>query len=290
MATDYSPSKVDLFFPARRGQWFCGVPLEDEAAICAEMTRLAYCRTEPAFSFDKAAIKAALDAVDFTAQFFESKGTPEGVGTHCLLAQRKDGELAIAAFRGTDAIDPTDLFADGDVLQMDWPQGGRVHAGFAHALAYVQEDLLAALEGVRSRVLYAGHSLGAALATLLASLRKPDHLYTIGCPRVGDADFVRTLAVEASRYVDCCDVVTRIPPEVVPGCGTYAHLGPPLYIARDRAIHLDPADAFVAQDQVCAAADYVLQFGWKVGNAPVRDLADHAPINYVWALSGAVSG
>lgn len=39
-----------------------------------------------------------------------------------------------------------------------------------------------------------GHGLGAALATLMASVRTPAALYTFGSPKVGDADFVCSLA------------------------------------------------------------------------------------------------
>src|ERR1700758_5597578 len=141
MAIPYSPSKVDLFFPARRGQFFTDLTLDNTPAVCAEMARLAYCRKEPAFSFDKDTISAVLGPLGFSVQFFESKGTPDGSGTHCFVAQNKAKNLTVVSFRGTDAQDPTDLFDDADLLQMDWPRGGRVHAGFAHALAHVQDDV-----------------------------------------------------------------------------------------------------------------------------------------------------
>jgi pimeloyl-ACP methyl ester carboxylesterase len=288
MPIEYSPSKIDLFFPARRGEFFCDIPAYNDAAMCAEMARLAYCRKEPAFLFDRDTIAKVLEGQGFAAQFFESKGTPDGRGTHCFLARRADSKLAIVAFRGTDAKDPTDLFDDADLLQMDWGPGGKVHTGFSHALAHVVDDLLEALRSVADQMYYTGHSLGAALATLLASLRKPDCLYTIGSPRVGDEDFVRTLAgVNASRYVDCCDLVTRLPPPEVPGCGNYVHYGDLYYIAEDRAIYRDAQDNFVNDDRMSASADYVLKYGWRSVNVAVRELADHAPINYVAALKAA---
>lgn len=57
-----------------------------------------------------------------------------------------------------------------------------------------------------------GHGLGAALATLMASVRTPAALYTFRSPKVGDADFVATLApIKSYRYVNCCDLVPQIP-------------------------------------------------------------------------------
>ena len=281
----YSPTKQDLFFPARRGHFFESVPAGNDATECAEMCRLAHCRKEPSFSFDRDQVTAVLAMRGYTVQFFESKGTPNGMGTHCLLALNAARKLAITAFRGTDANDPTDIFEDGSVLQTRWAVGGMVHTGFAHALSHVQDELLQALNALDATMFYTGHSLGAAMATLLASLRRPDSLCTIGCPRVGNGEFVATLAgVKSSRFVDCCDIVTRVPPELD---GTYEHLGPPLYIAEDRTVHADPGDAFIDSDRIRAAVDYTRKYTWVLGNVPVRELADHAAINYVAALAAS---
>lgn len=185
-AIPYSPEKVDLFYPARSANFFAAGLPGTEAALCAQMARLAYCRPEPYFQFDRDQIAAALAPIGFTCQFFESTGTPEGVGTHAFLALRDapdPGKLAVVAFRGTDAGDPTDLADDAEFLQCEWPQGGLVHRGFAEALAHVLPALNPALDAVRGRVLFTGHSLGAAMATLMASARRPDCLYTFGSPQ-----------------------------------------------------------------------------------------------------------
>jgi hypothetical protein len=290
----YSPNKVDLFFPARRGEFFSTDLPDTDAGLCAEMARLAYCRQEPHFFSADDQISQILKRIGFTCQFFESKGSPNGRGTHCLLAVHEDSDpvkkLAVVAFRGTDSDDPTDLFDDGALVQTEWRTGGLVHSGFADALAEVEDNLLQALEHTACRVLITGHSLGAATATLLASLRRPDHLYTFGSPRVGNSEFIAALSgVKASRFVDCCDMVTRVPPATLLLDIDYEHFGTLNYIDRNRQITLDPPEEYMREDRLKASEEYILNYGWKTGNVGVRELADHAPINYVAAVNADLS-
>lgn len=282
----YSPRKDDLFYPCKNAVFFpAGAPKSD-AALCVELSRLAYCQSDGNFAFNQARITTELGKIGFTAAgFFESQGKPQGRGTHCFVAVRNDQQLAVAAFRGTDKDDPSDLADDGNALKISWERGGKVHAGFAGALADVRPALETALQGINGRMLFTGHSLGAALATLLASLRTPDALYTFGSPLVGDQDFVNTLTkVKNFRYVDCCDIVTRIPPK---GLG-YVHLGEPYYIAQDRSITFKPTDIFIRNDRFDAFLEYPFKYeAWKKQNVGVRELADHTPVNYVSAVTAA---
>jgi hypothetical protein len=282
----YSPRKDDLFTPGKREGFFPSADLS-EAALCAGMARLAYCRRDPQFEFDCGRIQQNLREVGFTqCEFFESKGTAAGKGVHGFLALRETGEkTAVVAFRGTDVQDLSDLRYDVDCELVAWSAGGRVHEGFAQALAQVQTSLAAALRSIGNcRRLYTGHSLGAALATLLASVEPPDALYTFGSPRVGDTTFVASLKATANyRYVDCCDLVTHLPPEIM----GYAHFGDPYYIDRKRWVTFNPAAGVVSADQFRAQLKYVLKYAWRPGNVRWRRLADHAPVNYVWPLAAA---
>jgi hypothetical protein len=58
-----------------------------------------------------------------------------------------------------------------------------------------------------------GHSLGAAMATVAASRvqSKVTALVTFGSPRVGDAEFVKSLTVTHYRVQNNCDDVTKVP-------------------------------------------------------------------------------
>jgi hypothetical protein len=283
----YSPENADLHFPCARGNFFpAGMPKSD-AALCAEMARLSYCRQQPGFAFDQEKIRSVLGLIGFTnCQFFETKGSEKGRGTHCLLALREamvgTGDLAVLAFRGTDRGDFTNLGTDADLVPTAWEKGGKVHRGFAEALNEVRPGLDPALQALKCRALFTGHSSGAALATLMASLQHPPCLYTFGSPRVGDADFVSTLkGVEIRRYVDCCDLVTRVPPQFM----GYTHAGDLYYIDRERKIARQPDDSTVSDDQDHARVKYLLDYALKIGNVSVRDLADHSPINYVAPVS-----
>lgn len=282
----YSPKKDDLFCPCKNAQFFPqGAPNQDHA-LCVDLARLAYCRSQSNFAFDEARIQRELNRVQFDAAgFFESPPTAMDNGTHAFLAVRQDKQLAVVSFRGTDKNDPTDVADDADAIPVNWEKGGKVHQGFAGALADVREGLMKSLKTLNCRLLFTGHSLGAALATLLASLCAPNALYTFGSPLVGDADFVASLAnLKNYRYVDCCDIVTRVPPEEL----GYRHLGAPYYIAQDRIVQFNPGGVSIETDRVKAFLEYPFRYqAWKAENVGVRELADHAPVNYVNAVSAA---
>lgn len=287
MRVNYSASRDDLYTPWKRGSYFSEGSFESEESLCAEMSRLAYCRAAPGFAFDQSAVRAALASVGFaSAGFCECASASRTGGAHAFLAikngEQDEDKLAVLVFRGTDSDDPTDFGDDADLILNAWEKGGRVHSGFAAALKQVRAEIEPLLAKVQGRRVFTGHSLGAALATLAASLYMPDALYTFGSPRVGDQAFVNTLKTirTVRRYVDCCDIVTRIPPEPL----EYEHVGPPLYIDCVGNLLAAPSADIILKDRVTAEADYLEQYAWRTGTAAVRDLADHAPMNYVWAL------
>jgi len=138
--------------------------------------------------------------------------------THVAVWRTPDHILTV--FRGTnEKADWADNLRLGRL-----PHGfGRVHSGFAGALARVECELLAKLSALlsdQSRTLWiAGHSLGGALATLLAAklvlANIPiEGVYTFGQPQVGNRDFVRRynkeLAERTYRIVNHLDAVAYL--------------------------------------------------------------------------------
>jgi hypothetical protein len=287
MAVPYSAEKDDLYFPAKHAVFFPNGRSRSDAALCVELARLAYCRLDIGFAFDRDRVRKVLGRIQFTdCKFFETAAEPNGGGSHAFLALDGDNKLAVLSFRGTDKDDPTDLADDLNALPQPWQAGGSVHCGFAKALQDVWPGVVAALPEFKEyRLLFTGHSLGAAMATLAATLQ-PAVLYTIGSPRVGDQAFADLLqGLDNHRYVDCCDLVTRVPPEVL----GYAHIpGKVYYIDFNRNVRqIDLNDPYIDRDRTLAEEDYVKNYSWRIGDVALRALADHAPINYVLPVRAA---
>ena len=192
----------------------------------AELSLLAYAPAQAA--------RAAWDAGLLPAAGWQLEGIDAG-STRALVASRDD--TALAAFRGTQVLRPgagwegalRNLETDANLLLEPWAGRGRVHRGFAGALADLWPLLAPRLDALAAggrRVFFTGHSLGAALATLAAArwraLAAPEAaaVYTFGSPRVGDAAFVASLAHPVFRLVNNNDVVAHIP---LPGL--YQHAG-----------------------------------------------------------------
>jgi hypothetical protein len=281
----YTARRDDLYYPCKNAVFFShGIP-RTAAGLCAELSRLAYCRHADDFAFDRERIQSVLAAVGFAScQFFESHGRDKSEGFHAFFTVRDQQSLAVLAFRGTDKDDPTDLAENVDFImkKLEEPRRGRVHKGFSDALDELLPEISAAVADYKRDILFTGHSLGAAMATIMASIRAPKSLYTFGSPRVGDEEFVESLKeVETYRYMDCCDVVARIPPSLL----GYRHHGKRMYIDSQRGVVSDPGDELMEKDRHAGEADYHEKYAWQKGNLGVRALADHAPFNYVMPLA-----
>lgn len=268
----YDPARTSLYTPGLATSFFELGPMKTDAALCAEMARLAYVEEESRLI--KYLARAAFRLV---ARF-------DRAGVQAFVAEGADS--LVLAFRGTETDDPMDLFTDAQFLQTPWPSptsSGHVHTGFAKALAPGRWARLARLiPNEAKRLLFTGHSLGAALATLAASLQPPDYLATFGSPLVGDAAFARSLkGVSHDRYVNCCDIVTRVPPREL----GYAHTGRLRYIDRHGVVLATPSKTRIEADRRIAFVEY-LPTSLLPGSVAVRELADHAPVNYVSAVMG----
>ena len=271
----YDCTSTALFHPAMRPTLFIEGDAYSPTQIGIECARLAYLRGESSHD-DAARLADALARIGFgTPHPFVGEFDTQAFGTY----RARDG-MALVAFRGTEPDRVGDLGSDASAIPVDWvASAGRVHHGFARSFLSIRtsiDDWLAALPA-RDDLLLCGHSLGAALATLGASIWKPKRLVTIGSPRVGNAAFVATVDASATtRIVDCCDVVTTVPPELI----GYTHVGEAVYIDRHGNLPVAPDEGFIRADHFDARAAYAVQCAWRSGNVLLRDLADHAPINY----------
>jgi Lipase (class 3) len=283
-SVDYSAEQDDLYYPCKRGNFFPNGRPKSDAVLCAEMARLAYCKQEGSFAFDREKIADKLNRILRVVELSRAKDCT--VFWQCAKTGKSKMNWRCSLFE-----EPIKMTLP--TLPMTWTSTRRDGGGMAgrctavlrmHLLIYGRKErpLDQLLQPFTCRVLYTGHSLGAALATLAASLWPPQALYTIGSPRVGDSVFVGTLSqVECHRYVDCCDIVTRIPLEEL----GFAHCGKPYYINRHRAVVFNPNSLTIALDRFLAAREYFAKYTWMLGKVPLRELADHSPINYVWAIT-----
>jgi len=155
------------------------------------------------------------------------------------------GVTVQVAFRGSRNIANwiTNLTASLVPTQVGGQQG-RVHKGFQDAYLMVRDELHAKVlncltegkikQGHPPLILVSGHSLGAALATLVAYdfaciFKEEVRAITWGGPRVGDSHFVASYqaAVRATaRFVMKADVVPRLPSNPLDSNDDGAVLGP----------------------------------------------------------------
>ncbi len=169
-----------------------------------------------------------------------------------------DAPFAVLVFRGTSGFEG--WFSNLNALQSIWSEGGMVHTGFRNDFSKLWEDIRPALSEQNLPVFYTGHSLGGAFATLAASKRKPDAVYTFGSPKVGDAVFAESVKdIPIYRIVNNKDIVATVPPSVIPF--DFCHTG------ELRLLHSGNGQN-------------------KQSKIPVF-LADHAPINYTAGIEAS---
>ncbi len=139
-----------------------------------------------------------------------------------FVAERRKNFYLI--FRGTQTVE--EWVGDFNIrLSPYLVQGyGRVHGGFLRTYNSIRKEIMQSLSviGRTNRLLVAGHSLGAAMATLAlpdieASLKvKVVSVFTFGSPRVGDDAFARAYNTafgrRSFRIVNTSDIVTSVPP------------------------------------------------------------------------------
>ena len=273
----YDASLKDLCFPELAPPLFATSKSYDRIMIAAEAARLSYFRFEEGAQ-NRQTIESALRIVGFDRVEYFS-GAVEG--GQAVAALPIAGGEALLAFRGTRPTSIKDVKNDLELALARWPEGGKVHKGFGEQFAELSKPLRDWHDRIgRAPLLITGHSLGAGLATLCATVLKPSALVTLASSRIGDADFVSLFAgVEVHRFVNCCDVITRLPD--LPG---YTHIGEGRYLDRNGVELVDPTEAAIAEDRERARWSYLAKYAWRFGNVWVRDAADHAPINYVSAI------
>ena len=178
---------------------------------------------------ERALLFAELSAI---AYYREANATKQArkLGFTTVEFYRKDGAEAyrfmnkydiVIACRGTEPTKYNDIKADAQT----WPvvaeyRVGRVHRGFKGETDKlwdsIKEDLVR--EQAKRSIWLCGHSLGAAMSTIIASrcrgdsaLYNPKELHTFGSPRVGWKTYLNEFPFTHYRWVNNADIVTRVP-------------------------------------------------------------------------------
>ena len=129
----------------------------------------------------------------------------------------------IIACRGTqkDSGAMNDIIADLQVFQADSVTGNKIHQGFKEEVdkIYDKVESILARRGLAKKIWVCGHSLGGAMATILAQRLEfkggydVDTLYTYGSPRAGGPKFRAWCDkhLNHQRFVNNNDVVPCVP-------------------------------------------------------------------------------
>jgi hypothetical protein len=251
----------------------------------AELCRLVYRQgTDEVSSAKPPTRQQVLDTVKLDEiEFFNKEDTQAAL---VKTKSSADVQFAALVLRGTNNL--MDWLTDITAIPTGWAGHGNVHKGFAKALTLIWDKVTTSLnDNVPSDcpLFITGHSLGAALATLAASLRPPRALYTFGSPRVGDKDFGKTLSgVKNFRVVNNRDAVTTAPPPL-----PFHHVGELHYITHEGGMLTNPDDDTVARDRLKRDRISILSGDLRrfFTDAP-EPFADHAPVNYVAHLERQV--
>lgn len=246
-------------------------------ALCAELSRLVYLRFDPDPLWETPLEVALKRPGLLTPEPFGDWAT----GTQALGVIRASTRQAIVVFRGTE-LKVADIGTDLQATLQPFDDGSKVHYGFYKSFVSVREKIKQWLDHTPHQgLVVTGHSLGGALATLAAREWRADDLITFGSPRVGNEKFRDAIRSRVERYVNCCDVVTQVPPDYPE---YYVHVGETKYIDREGVLQPGYADNDIRQDQVDALLSYPAKYSWLSGSVTARNLADHAPLNYLRAL------
>jgi len=157
-----------------------------------------------------------------------------------------DSKDVLIACRGTEPTQINDILADLKMFPVKHHISGRVHRGFYAEYDKVIPGIKEALTKHNKKgdktVWVTGHSLGGAMAVLVAAELRPNGgLHTFGQPRVGNAEFLKALdGIKYYRYRNNNDAVTAVPPSfllfrhggVLRYINTYGNIRPATWLQR----------------------------------------------------------
>ena len=202
--------------------------------------------------------------------------------------------ITLIVFCGTNAIN--DWKMNIQTLQDSFVGGARIHKGFKQCFESLAAEILQLTlsEGV---TILAGHSLGAALATLATVVLDQREIpiracYSFGSPRIGNREFVELLAgLPIYRLVNNCDVVTAVPLSLK--FREYLHPDDAIFFGRDGRLIQGMCDKEIQERQLSylpqlkkyAELSSFLDRTKALSTELPEYLADHAITNYRYKIA-----
>lgn len=200
---------------------------KERSLLFAKLAKIAY------YNADEA--KSQAKKLGFTTTEFYDKD-----GAQAYRFMNKN-DLVIAC-RGTQPTEFNDIKADLKAMPVLAETVSRVHRGFKAEVDELWPMVLEDLQRTRNqgkKIWFCGHSLGAAMATIMASrchlypdIAPVEELYTYGSPRVGWRTYCKSLGVVHHRWRNNNDIVTKVPLMIM----GYIHDGQLHYITSDNKI------------------------------------------------------
>lgn len=197
------------------------LPFPQQAHLFAKLSELAYQEPEQ--------VKDSFKELGFESHYYNFEGSQA-----YLLVNDED---LVAVCRGTQPSEFKDIGADLDARMVKSSTGiGKVHHGFKTSVDHIWAGLQEKLKeyGKTKTIWCTGHSLGAAMATILAyklqrteDCPNPQALFTYGSPKVGNKEYIKqieSIGLLHFRFVNNADVVTTVPP------WPYKHFGGMYYM------------------------------------------------------------
>jgi triacylglycerol lipase len=178
----------------------------EQSALFARLSNLVYKNPKEA--------KDILTKMGYTFVFYQNDGSQAYVV--------EDANDIIVVCRGTEVKEWNDIKADLSISLVFSRTGiGKVHRGFRTYTDKIWEPVKGHIKKTKNKDLWVtGHSLGAAMATLMArrcvvdvSMQVPKALFTFGSPRVGNRLYIDEFNTRIThhRWVNDGDIVTKVP-------------------------------------------------------------------------------
>ena len=245
----------------------------EKSLLFAELSQIAYMNK-------KDATKIVKKMGFTTVEFYELDGAQ-------AYRFMNNDDLVIAC-RGTQPNEFNDIKADLKAIPVVSETVSRVHQGFKKEVdelwPMVLEDLVRKQNSDKD-VWFTGHSLGAAMTTIMASrcfhdtlIPDPQEVYTYGSPKVGWKKYCNSLGCIHHRWVNNNDIVTRVPLAIM----GYKHHGTEHYM---NAYGMERKLTYWQRIKDRCRGIWM---GLKQGS--VDSFSDHSMINYISNIKKNMEG